>query len=50
MEFSFFKRFTVLKKKNLFGRQSGAPPLFFSIFSVQAPESVYYLTITFNLK
>ena len=27
MDFFFFKRSTVLKKKNLFGRQSGVSPL-----------------------
>ena len=33
MEFFFFKRSTVLKKKNPFGRRSGVSPLFFSSFS-----------------
>ena len=50
MEFFFFKRSTVLKKKNPFGRWSGPSPLFSVTFPVQAPESVYYLTTTFNLK
>ena len=40
----------MLKKKYPFGRLSGASPLFLVAFPVQAPESVYYLTITFNLK
>ena len=50
MEFFFFKGSTVLKKKNPFGRRSGASPLFLVAFPVQGPESVYYLTITFSLK
>ena len=33
MEFFSFKRSTVLKKKNPFGRRSGVSPLFFSSFS-----------------
>ena len=46
----FLQEVHCTKKKNPFGRRSGASPLFLVAFPVQAPESVYYLTITFNLK
>ena len=46
----FFKRSIALRKRNPFGRQSGVSPLFLTAFPVQAPVSVYYLTITFNSK
>ena len=42
MEFFLSKRSTVLKKKNLFGRRSGASPLFLVAFPVQAPESILF--------
>ena len=46
----FFKRSIALRKRNPFGRQSGVSPLFLTVFPVQAPVSVYYLTIAFNSK
>ena len=42
MEFFSFKRSTVLKKKNLFGRWSGVSPLFLVAFLVQVPESILF--------
>ena len=46
----FLQEVHCTKEKESLWTSEGASPLFLVAFPVQAPESVYYLTITFNLK
>ena len=50
MQFIFFKKFIVLRRKRSRGLQNGVSRLFLAAFQVQVLELVFFLIIILNIK